>query len=384
MFRWLTAGESHGQALVALIDGMPAGFKINIDEINKELRRRQGGYGRGGRQKIERDTAHVLSGIRNGTTLGSPISIMIRNLDWENWQNVMRVEPGEEPKKVTRLRPGHADMAGSLKYGHDDVRNVLERASARETAARVAVGAIAKQCLQEFGISIHSLTRSIGPIRSDATPPYDWQQIEESPVRAPSHSEEMVKAIDEARENGDTLGGIFEVIAEGVPVGLGSHTQWDRKLDGRIAQAFMSIQAVKGVGIGAAWEAASLPGSQVHDVIIPDEEGNLKHATNRAGGVEGGISNGEPIVVQAALKPISTLLKPLDSADLITREPMKARYERSDICVVPAAGVVGEAMLAIVLWDAFLEKFGGDSLREIRRNYEGYIESLKLGNFAQS
>ncbi len=378
MFQWVTAGESHGEALVMVLDGMPAGFEIDMEQINTQLRRRQGGHGRGGRQQIERDTIHILSGVRNARTLGSPIAMMVRNRDWENWQGRMGPQKFDvEPEKVTRLRPGHADMAGALKYDHDDVRNVLERASARETASRVAVGAVARQCLAQFGVDLHSFVRRIGPVESGAQPPYDWVAIEASPVRAPSHGEEMVAAIDAAREAGDTLGGIYEVVAEGVPIGLGSYVQWDRKLDGRLAQAILSIQAHKAVSIGAGWEAASLPGSQVQDVIEPDGTGGLRHPTNRAGGIEGGMTNGEPVVVQAAVKPISTLLKPLDSADLHTRQKVEAHYERSDISVVPAAGVVGEAMVAIVLWAAFLEKFGGDSLSEIRRNYDSYAASIR-------
>ncbi|MDP9381810.1 MAG: chorismate synthase [Chloroflexota bacterium] len=380
-FRWMTAGESHGEALVMVMEGMPAGFPIDMDLINAQLRRRQGGHGRGDRQKIERDTIHILSGVRNALTLGSPIAMMVRNRDWENWQGRMGPQKFDvEPEKVTRLRPGHADMAGALKYDHDDVRNVLERASARETTSRVAVGAVARQCLSQFGISVNSFVRRIGPVESDAQPPYDWDSIESSPVRAPSHSQEMVNAIDEARAQGDTLGGVYEVVAEGVPVGLGTYVHWDRKLDGLLAQAIMSIQAHKAVSVGDGWEAASLPGSQVHDVIDPDGSGGLRHRTNRAGGIEGGMTNGEPVVVRAAVKPISTLLKPLESADLRTREKVEAHYERSDISVVPAAGVVGEAMVAIVLWTAFLEKFGGDSLSEIRRNYEGYLASTRVAS----
>ncbi len=376
MFRWMTAGESHGEALVMVMEGMPAGFDVDIPLIDEQLRRRQGGHGRGGRMQIERDTIHILSGVRNGRTLGSPIAMMVRNRDWENWQGKMGPQRFEtEPEKVTRLRPGHADMAGALKYAHDDVRNVLERASARETTSRVAVGAVARQCLAQFGISIRSFVRRIGPVESHAQPPYDWEAVESSVVRAPSHSEEMVQAIEDARVQGDTLGGVYEVVAEGVPIGLGSYVHWDRKLDGLLAQAILSIQAHKGVVVGAGWEAAQLPGSQVHDVIETDGVGGLRHRTNRAGGIEGGMSNGEPIVVQAAVKPISTLLKPLESTDLATRQKVEAHYERSDISVVPAAGVVGEAMVAIVLWTAFLDKFGGDSLPEIRRNYDSYIAS---------
>lgn len=378
MFRWMTAGESHGEALVMVMEGMPAGFEIDMDQINVQLRRRQGGHGRGGRQQIERDTIHILSGVRNAHTLGSPIAMMVRNRDWENWQGKMGPQKFEvEPEKVTRLRPGHADMAGAFKYNHDDVRNVLERASARETTSRVAVGAVARQCLAKFGVELHSFVRRIGPVESTTEPPYDWDAVEASAVRAPSHTEEMIAAIDAAREAGDTLGGVYEVIAEGLPIGLGSYVQWDRKLDGLLAQAILSIQAHKAVSIGNGWDSASLPGSQVHDVIEPDAMGGLRHRTNRAGGIEGGMTNGEPVVMQAAVKPISTLLKPLESADLETRQKVEAHYERSDISVVPAAGIVGEAMVAIVLWTAFLEKFGGDSLSEIRRNYESYLESIK-------
>ncbi len=378
-FTWLTAGESHGEALVMMMEGMPAGFPIDMDQVNAQLRRRQGGHGRGDRQKIERDTIHILSGVRNARTLGSPIAMMVQNRDWENWQGKMGPQKFDtEPEKVTRLRPGHADMAGALKYAHDDVRNVLERASARETTSRVAVGAVARQCLALFNVELHSFVRRIGPVESNAQPPYNWDAIERSVVRAPSHTEEMVAAIDAARAAGDTLGGVYEVVAEGLPVGLGSYVQWDRKLDGLLAQAIMSIQAHKGVVVGAGWEAAQLPGSQVHDVIEADATGDLRHRTNRAGGIEGGMTNGEPVVVQAAVKPISTLLKPLDSADLATRQKVEAHYERSDISVVPAAGVVGEAMVAIVLWTAFLDKFGGDSLAEIRRNYDSYIRSTAI------
>lgn len=380
MFRFLTAGESHGKGLTAIVEGMVAGMSLNEADINRDLERRQHGYGRGGRMKIEQDRAEILSGVRHGKTLGSPIALFIRNRDWENWQRIMDAAAVEgEVEKVTRLRPGHADMAGALKYGFDDVRNVLERASARETAARVAVGAVARKFLEEFGISVRSHTVAIGGRWAEAAAVVDWSRVEESPVRCagPAAEKEMVSAIDRARESGDTLGGVFEIVADGVPVGLGSHVQWDRKLSGRIAQAMMSINAVKGVEIGAGFAVAQVPGSQAHDIIV-STSGNeaWRHATNRAGGIEGGMSNGEAIVVRAAVKPIATLAHPLPSVDLKTGMAVEAHYERSDVCAVPAAGVIGEAMLSIVLAGATLEKFGGDSMKETLRNHREYVKSV--------
>jgi chorismate synthase len=382
MFRFLTAGESHGKALVVIIEGLPAGLYLPEDYIAVDLRRRQGGYGRGQRQQIEEDRAEILSGVRHGLTLGSPISLVIRNRDWPNWQDVMQAEPAAEAdEKLTRLRPGHADLAGAIKYGQDDVRPILERASARETAARVAVGAVARRFIEEFGIAVHSHTLAIGEVRVEGQDEPDWTLVEESPVRCADRqvSEGMVRAIDVAREAGDSLGGIFEVWATGAPIGLGSHVHWDRRLDGRLAQAVMSIQAVKGVGIGGGFGLAKLPGSQAHDIILPvDQWGDRpwQRATNRAGGLEGGMTNGEPIVLRVVLKPLSTLAKPLPSADLATGDAVEAHYERSDVCVVPAAGVIGEAMVAIVLAEAMLEKFGGDHIDETKRNYQGYLKTI--------
>jgi len=383
MFRFLTAGESHGRALTAVVEGIPAGLRLDEDYIARDLKRRQGGYGRGGRMKIEQDRAEILSGVRHGLTIGSPISLLLWNRDWENWQDVMAIAAVEKAiEPVTRLRPGHADLAGALKYGQEDVRPILERASARETAARVAVGAVARRFLDEFGIEIHSHTIAIGGIwagTKDSTN-VDWGQVEGSPVRCGDGEAErkMMAAIDEAREGGDSVGGGFQVVASGVPIGLGSHVQWDRRLDGKIAQALMSINAVKGVEIGAGFSLASLRGSQAHDIIHFDRaRGQWRHASNRAGGVEGGMANGEPVVVNAVVKPIPTLGKPLPSADLKTGETVQAHVERADACVVPAAGVIGEAMLAIVLADAVLEKFGGDHIRETLRNCQGYLEAIR-------
>ncbi|MBI2910419.1 MAG: chorismate synthase [Chloroflexi bacterium] len=402
MFRFLTAGESHGKALTVIIDGVPAGLPLDEDCIAADLSRRQGGYGRGGRMKIERDRAEILSGVRHGLTLGSPISLLIPNRDWENWTKVMGVSLAEgEVEPVTRLRPGHADLAGAIKYGQRDVRNILERASARETAVRVAAGAVARRFLWEFGIQVHSHTVAIGGCQARTPGQVDWDAVEASPVRCADDAAEetMMAAIDEAKAAGDTLGGAFDVVATGAPIGLGSHVHWDRRLDGLLAQAVMSINAVKAVEIGSASAAAGLRGSQVHDIIefhapveprldvgahdeetcdaVPpqaaDERG-WRHATNRAGGIEGGMSNGEPIVVRGVMKPIPTLAKPLPSVDLATGEAVQAHIERSDVCVVPAAGVVAEAMVAIVLAQAMLEKFGGDNMRETLRNYRGYLE----------
>jgi chorismate synthase len=380
--RFLTAGESHGQALVAILEGIPADLPISEEYIEDDLRRRQGGYGRSRRQQIETDHANLVGGVRHGRTLGGPVAMVIANRVWEDWQEVMKVGPYEgDPKKVTRLRPGHADLAGTMKYGFDDVRNILERASARETAARVAVGAICRRFLEEFGVAIHSHTTSIGDVRAKLNGEPDWSAVEESPVRTADAdaSARMVAAIDAAKEAGDTLGGTFEMWATGIPIGLGSHVQWDRKLDGQLAQAVMSIHAVKGVEIGGGFTVAEGPGSQAHDVILPPiqwEETPWRRATNRAGGLEGGMTNGEPVIVRGALKPISTLSKPLPSVDLHTAEEIQAHYERSDVCTVPAAGVVGEAMVAIILARAMLEKFGGDSLEETRRNYGAYKQTI--------
>ena len=388
--RFLTAGESHGRGLVAIVEGMVANLPLEEGYINKELTRRQQGHGRGPRMKIEEDKAEIMAGVRYGLTTGSPIALSITNRDWQNWQEQLSITPVEkEVEPVTCPRPGHADLAGVTKYGLDDIRPVMERASARETATRVAVGAIARRFLEELGISIHSYTVAIGSVSHEPsaslceTSSIDWQQVEASPARC-AHAElekAMMAAIDEAKANGDTLGGIFEVIATGVPIGLGSHVSWDRRLDGRIAQAIMSINAVKGVEIGAGFALAGLKGSQAHDVIEPGPCSEAKglpwrHATNRAGGIEGGISNGEDIIVRAAVKPIATLASPLPSIDLRSGEKVKAHYERSDICVVPAAGVIAEAMLATVLADACLDKFGGDNLKETLANYRNYLRNI--------
>lgn len=381
-FRFLTAGESHGKGLTMIVEGLPAGLPLSEADIAPDLVRRQGGYGRGGRMKIERDHAEIMGGVRHGLTLGSPVALWIENRDWVNWTEKMAVEPVDiEIERVTRLRPGHADLAGAIKYGFDDVRNVLERASARETAARVAVGAVAKRLLAEFGIVFHSHTLSIAGVRAQIPASIDWDAVEDDPVRCADASagEAMVAAINAAKPHGDTVGGEIEVRVAGVPLGLGSHVHWDRKLDGRIAQAICSINAFKAVGFGLGFESAALRGSQVHDVILPADkwEGQpWRHATNNHGGIEGGMSTGEEIVVRAAIKPIPTLAHPLPSADLDTGEEVLAGYERSDVCVVPAGGVVAEAMVAIVLADAWLEKFAGDTLGETRSNYEHYLPQL--------
>jgi chorismate synthase len=385
-FRFLTAGESHGEALVAVIDGVPAGLPLAEAHINEDLARRQRGYGRGGRMKIERDQVRILSGVRWGATLGSPITLEIPNRDWENWKTTMAVgapEPGVAQKQVTRPRPGHADLAGAKKYGHHDIRNVLERSSARETTARVAVAGIAKRLLAEFGVTILSHVTEIGPVRIAPGLDLAWEEVrrraEASEVRCadPAAEAAMIAAIDEAKARGDTLGGVFEVVALGCPVGLGSYVQWDRRLDGRLAQAFCSIQAIKGCELGLGFETARRPGSAVHDEILFDAESGFKRASNNAGGLEGGVTNGQPVVVRAAMKPLSTLRTPLRSVDVATKEAVEAVVERSDVCAVPAAGIVGEAMMAVALADAFLEKFGGDSLAEIRRNYDAYLDGLK-------
>jgi len=385
-FRFLTAGESHGEALTAVVDGVPAGLRLAEADIDVDLARRQRGYGRGGRMKIERDRVHILSGVRWGLTLGSPITLQIANRDWENWKETMSVAPpatGAAPKEVTRPRPGHADLAGAMKYGHRDIRNVLERSSARETTARVAVAGVARRLLDEFGISILSHVVEIGGVRVPESLDLSWDEIraraEASEVRCadPETETAMIAAIDEAKAKGDTLGGVFEVVALGCPVGLGSYVQWDRRLDGRLAQALCSIQAIKGVESGLGFETARRPGSAVHDEILFDPSAGFRRRTNNAGGLEGGVTNGQPVIVRAAMKPLSTLRQPLRSVDLATKQAVEAVVERSDVCAVPAAGIVGEAMMAIVLADAFLEKFAGDSMDEIRRNHEAYRDALK-------
>lgn len=387
-----TAGESHGRGLVALLEGVPAGLELDTArDVDPELARRQGGYGRGRRMQIESDCVEVVSGLRLGETLGSPLAMVIWNRDWENWRTAMSPlapAPDENPKALRPHylpRPGHADLVGALKYDRRDVRDILERASARETAARVACGAVAKRLLGEFGIRVASHVVSIGSVdaRSVEALPDDLNAaVDDDPVRCLDReaSERMKAAIDDAKERGDTLGGVFEVVATGVPAGLGSHVSWDAKLDGRLAGAVMSIQAVKGVEIGLGFEGARRPGSEVHDPIVREEAkpraGGLGRASNRAGGLEGGITTGEPLLVRGAMKPISTLRKPLPSVDLRDGSPGDAAVERSDVCAVPAAGVVGEAMVALVLADAFLDKFGGDSVGEVRRNFEQYLAYL--------
>jgi chorismate synthase len=387
MFRFTTAGESHGRALVAVVEGLPAGLPVDADFINGELARRQQGYGRGGRMKIERDRAEILSGVRHGLTLGSPVALTIENKDWANWSDVMavgarEVEP-EKARRVSRPRPGHADLAGGQKFGARDLRAILERASARETAARVACGALAKQLLANFGVEIRSHVVQLGGV-PDAPLDIAWEEIAAIPDDAPLRCADseaqarMVALVDTARREGDTLGGVFEVVARGVVSGLGSHTSWDAKLDGRLAQSLMSVPAVKAVSIGAGVEAAALPGSRVHDEISYNEdERQFRRLSNRAGGLEGGITNGEELRVRGFLKPISTLRRPLRSVDIDTKQEQSAAFERSDTTAVPAAGVIGEAMVALVLASAMREKFGGDSLAEMRRNFDGYREQLR-------
>ena len=386
MVRWFTAGESHGPGLMIIVEGIPAGLRVSEEYIAVHLGRRQKGYGRGGRMLIEQDHARIMSGVRHGYTLGSPIGMTIENKDWVNWLEVMAIEYIENPsqegrgKRVTRIRPGHADLPGTMKYGFDDVRNSLERASARETAARVAAGAVAMRLLEEFGIKLHSQVISIGGITATTPENIDWDAVEASPVRCADEAAatRMMAEIDAAKEAGDTIGGTVEVIAENVPIGLGSHVHWDRKLDGLIAQALMSINAVKAVSLGPGWEINDRRGSQVQDIIEPvtDLDHPWQRKTNRAGGLEGGMTDGMPVVARFAIKPIATLYNPLPSVDLDTGEPVQAHFERSDVCQVPPAGVIGEAMLALVLADAFMEKFGGDSIPETRRNYEGYLKTV--------
>jgi chorismate synthase len=390
-FHFHTAGESHGRGLVTLVEGVPAGMSLLVErDIDPELKRRQGGYGRGGRMQIEQDRAEILTGVRLGETLGSPISLVVWNRDWENWQQVMSAAPvaaddDVAAKAVHLPRPGHADLVGVLKYNREDARDILERASARETTARVAAGAIAKRLLQECGISIGSHVVMLGGIEATlpAELPADLNAaVDHSPVRTldPQAEQRMIEAIDAAKAAGDTLGGCFEVVVQGLPVGLGSHVSWDRKLDGRIAQALMSIQAMKGVEIGMGFDAARRPGSQVHDVIESDANaargGGYKRATNRAGGLEGGMTTGGPLIARVAMKPLSTLMRPMQTVNLRTGGRGDAVTERSDVVALAAAGVVGEAMVAIVIADALLEKFGGDSITELRRNLDGYLRYL--------
>jgi chorismate synthase len=387
MLRFLTAGESHGRTLVAILDGVPSGLTIDFDHITQDLRRRQGGYGRGQRMAIESDCADFISGVRHGKTTGAPIALLIANKDWKNWQLTMHVEAvapegatGAKRAAVVRPRPGHADLSGGLKYEHEDLRDVLERASARETAARVAVGAIARQLLRSVGVEIVSHVMGIGDVLAPDHPPITFAAAQAIADDSPLHCADarfesaMIAAIDRARAAGDTLGGSFEVIAHGVPAGLGSHVQWDRKLDGRLAQALMSIPAIKAVGVGLGVAASRRPGSQVHDEIVSrgelgSDDLSVMRPTNRAGGLEGGVTNGEEVRVTAYMKPISTLMKPLRSVDLTTLQAAPAAIERSDVCAVPAAAVVGEAVVCFILADALLERFGGDSMRQLRAHY---------------
>ena len=379
-FRFLTAGESHGQCLTAIVEGLPAGLKVNIDEINKDLARRQQGYGRGGRMKIETDKADVLSGIRFAETMGDPITLRIVNRDWQNWTDRMSVFGAEFGDKVTAVRPGHADLTGVLKYDRNDARDILERASARETAARVAVGALCKQFLQACGIEVVSHVIKIGGISVDEG------NIDRSKIGSGNSelncydeaAEEKMKAkIQEAIQAGDTLGGVFEVIVRGAPLGLGSHIQWDKRLDGKLAWAMMAIQAIKGVEIGAGFQCGELPGSQIHDEMFLDESKKVYRKTNRAGGLEGGMTNGEEICIKACMKPIPTLMQPLNSVDIGSKSEVSACKERSDVCAVSAASVVGEAMTAIVMTEAVLDKFGSDAMVDLLRNLTSYKERVQ-------
>ena len=397
MLRFLTAGESHGQGLIAVLEGMPAGLSLDLDAITTQLRRRQGGYGRGRRMAIESDRAQIMSGVRRGETTGAPIALLIPNKDWQNWQKTMHVEAempedatGANRAPVTRPRPGHADLAGALKYGHGDIRDVLERASARETAARVALGAIARQLLGRFGIDVLSHVTRIGAVGLDEALSISVERIKAIPDDSPLHcadaevEQKMIAAIDAAKEAGDTLGGSFEVVVTGLPVGLGSYVQWDRKLDGRLAQAVMSIPAIKAVGIGKGPDVARLPGSRIHDEIVPAGEHPSGHPavgvsrlTNNAGGLEGGVTNGEQLRVTGYMKPIATLMQPLRSVDLTTMSESPAAIERSDVCAVTAAAVVGEAMVSLTVADAFLEKFGTDNITDIAKVVEAAVDSVR-------
>jgi len=385
MLRYLNGGESHGKLLLAVIEGMPAGIPLTEAEVNLDLSRRQKGYGRGGRMRIEQDRVEFVAGVRKGFTLGSPVGLQIENKDWKTWQQIMAVDPGEPvtERVVTKPRPGHADLVGAIKYAHADIRNVLEKASARETAIRVAVGAVAKALLAQFGITVVSHVREIAgiPAVTDGMTLSDIRAAaEESEVRCADAAagEKMIAKIKEAKEKGDTLGGVFEVLVHNVPIGLGSYSQWDRRLNARLAFALMSIQAMKGVEIGMGFESARRFGSEVHDEIFYDDSGQaFFRKTNNAGGLEGGVTNGQPIVMRVAMKPIATLYSPLKSVDIKTKAPFEATVERSDICTVPAAGVIGESVVAFELAAAMVEKFGGDSLIEMKRNYDSYLDYVK-------
>lgn len=393
--RFLTAGESHGKALLGMIEGIPANLHISSAEIDIELKRRQAGYGRGGRMKIESDHAEIISGVRWGKTIGSPITLLIENRDYKNWLEGMSVNADDEGliPAVTRPRPGHADLAGALKYNQHDIRNILERSSARETAMRVALGSVARKFLSEFGIRVGSYVIQIGSIKiqdagfkiqdSEKKLLETFSQAEKSPVRCPDEksAKRMVELIKKAIKEGNSLGGVFEVFVTGIPPGIGTHIQWDKRLDGRLAQALMSVQAIKGIEVGSGFEMARHPGSEVMDEIYYDDSRFTHHGfyrkTNNAGGIEGGITNGMPIILRAAMKPIPTLKKPLRSVDIATKEGIKAAYERSDVCAVPAASVIGEAMAALIIADAFLDKFGGDSMEEARASYNSYLKYIK-------
>jgi chorismate synthase len=383
-FRYLTAGESHGPGLTVIVEGVPAGLAITESYIETQMARRQKGYGSGGRMKIEKDRAEIRGGVRHGVTLGSPVAMWIENRDFANWRDAMspaEVAAGVDKKTHTHVVPGHADFAGALKYAQHDLRNILERASARETAARVAAGAVARRFLEEFGVRLHSRVISIGDAEcpDPASTDVDWDAAESSEVRAADGASDAAfkLQVDKAKDDRTTIGGVFQVVALGAPVGLGSHIQWDRKLDGRIAQAMLSINAVKGVEIGRAFANTRRPGREVQDVIVPDpaDPRRFRRLTNEAGGIEGGMTNGEPVVVYVAVKPIATMTRPLPSVDINTGEVVEAAYHRSDICQVPRATPIGEAMLALVLAEAFVEKFGGDSLSETARNHRGYVAS---------
>jgi chorismate synthase len=384
MLRYLNAGESHGRGLMAVVEGVPSGLPLTADAINADLIRRQGGYGRGGRMRIEKDRIEFICGVRKGKTLGNPLGLLIWNKDWENWKEIMASEPGppSTERVVTRPRPGHADLVGAIKYGHRDIRNVLEKASARETAIRVAIGGVAKSLLAQFDMQVVSYTMDIGGVAapSQADPLTAYQEAEQSDVRCPDPeaAKKMIEHIRGAKHKGDSLGGIFEVVVTNPPIGLGTYAQWDRRLTARLAMAAMSIQAMKGVEIGMGFESARRYGSEVHDDIYFDQTaGQFIRKTNNAGGLEGGITNGQNIIVRVAMKPIATLYTPKDSVDIVTKEPFEATVERSDICTVPAAGVVGEAVIAYEMANALIEKFGGDTLDEMKRNFDAYQEYVR-------